>query len=462
MQSYDLLKESRTRLQFLVVFEMQLYLPSADLIVKILLGFVVGALIGLERQKKMESERIAGVRSFGLHSLLGTLAAYSYQILSEPVILIYAIVVSGILVATQIYYKMFRTMGKGFTTPLVFAISFVLGILVGLDNPAVGELVGTRGIFAMTVSFGVFLVLSFKEELAHAVEVISRDEMISAVELGVIILFLWPIMSVNPSVQIGPVIFPAFQTYLLIVILLAISFANYLLVKKYKDRGVYFFGLFGGLANSEAAVSSVTDFYVKSERKGIGRINASILLANVAMVLRNGFLLLLIDTTLLLLQLYLIPISILIIVSMGRLVLENRKEDPQSEPMFDTRLVSPFEFGPALRFGAIFVAVYLVQLFFTELFSDVGLVVAAIIGGFVSAGAVVASAAGLFIAGEVSLSIAANAVILATTVSVLNKMIYVYLADRQTKLLRSVARDTVVIAVLIILYLVLLSLGLIG
>ena len=129
--------------------------------------------------------------------------------------------------------------------------------------------------------------------------------------------------------------------------------------------------------------------------------------------------------------------------------------------MFDTKLVSPFEFGPAIRFGAIFAGVYLIQLFFTESFSDIGLVVAAIIGGFVSAGAVVASTATLFITGEVSLSIAANAVILATTMSVLNKMIYVYLADRETTLLKTVARDSVIVGGLIILYLLLLSLGLI-
>ncbi len=143
-------------------------------------------------------------------------------------------------------------------------------------------------------------------------------------------------------------------------------------------------------------------------------------------------------------------------------MLESRKIDPQGEPMFDTRLVSPFEFGKALRFGAIFVGVYLIQLFFTETFSDLGLVVAAIIGGFVSAGAVVASAATLFVSGEVSVSVAANAVILATTVSVLNKMIYVYLADRKTTLLRSVARDSVIVAGLMLLYLLLLSLGLIA
>lgn len=437
-----------------------LLLPAADLIIKILLGFVVGALIGLERQKKLEAERVAGVRSFGLHSLLGTLAAYSYEILSEPVILVYAIVISGILVATQIYYKMFRTMGRGLTTPLVFAISFVLGVLVGLDIPPEGQLVGTLGVFAMTVSFGVFLVLSFKEELAHAVEVITRDEMISAVELGVIILFLWPIMP--QTVQIGTIVFPAFQTYLLIVILLTVSFVNYILVKKYKDRGVYFFGLFGGLANSEAAVSSVTDFYVREDRRGGGKISVSILLANVAMVLRNGFLLLLIDNTLWMIRLYIVPIAILLVVSMVKLIIEDRKNAGQKETMFDTRLVSPFKFGPALRFGAIFTAVYIVQLLLTETFSEIGLFIAALVGGFVSAGAVVASAATLFITGEVSVSVAIYAAILATTVSVLNKMFYVYLADRETKLLKTVARDCIIVAGLILFYLLLLVLGVLG
>ena len=438
----------------------EVLLPDATLIIKILLGFVVGALIGLERQKKMEAERVVGVRSFGLHSLFGTLAAYSTQIIGEPVILIYSIAISAILVTAQVYWKLFRITGKGLTTPLVFAISFVLGALVGLDAPETGQVIGSLGVLSMTVSFGVFLVLWFKEELAHAVEVITRDEMISAVELGVIILFLWPLMP--ETVMVGPIEYPAFTIYLLIVILLAISFGNYLLVKKYKDKGVYFFGFFGGLANSEAAVSSVTDFYVNSERKGSGKISLSVIFANVAMVVRNGFLLIILDTSFRLISLYLIPIVAIIVVSMVRTVLEEKSEDMPDKQMFDTKLVSPFEFGAALRFAAVFGIVYLVQLVLTETFSDLGLVVAAIIGGFVSAGAVVASAATLFFAGDLTLSIAAYAVILATTMSVLNKMFYVYLADRDTKLLKQVARDSVIIGGIFIFYLLMLSLGLLG
>ena len=437
---------------------MQVILPSADLIVKTLLGFAVGALIGLERQKKLEAVRIVGVRSFGLHSLLGTLAAYSSQIIGDPVVLIYAIAISAILITSQIYYKMFRAEGKGLTTPLVFAISFILGVLVGLDTPAPGQILGTLGVLAMTVAFGVFVVLWFKDELAHAVEVISRDEMISAVELGVIILFLWPL--IPETLMLGTIEYPLFTIYFLIVILLSISFANYLLVKKFKDRGVYFFGFFGGLANSEAAVSSVTDFYVNSERKGSGMISLSVILANVAMVVRNGFLLIILDTSFRLIGLYLVPIAAIIVVSMIRIILEERTEDRTHEQMFDTKLVSPFEFGAALRFAAIFAIVYLVQLVLTETFSDIGVVVAAIIGGFVSAGAVVASVATLFFVGEVSVSIAASALLIATTMSVLNKMFYVYLADRETKLLKKVARDSIIISGIFILYLLMLSLGL--
>jgi uncharacterized membrane protein (DUF4010 family) len=436
---------------------LQELLASGDLIVKALIGFVVGALIGLERQKKLEASRTAGVRSFGLHSLLGTVTAYMSELISNPIILIYGVVISIILVATQVYYKLFRTMGKGLTTPLVFSISFVLGVLVGFDTPVSGQLFGTLSIFAMAVSFLTFLILGFKEELAHAVEVITRDEMISAVELGVVILFAWPL--VPQTILIGTIDFPAFQIYFLIVILLVIKFGNYLLVKKYRDRGIYFFGIFGGLASSEAAVSSLTDFYVKEERRGAGKIAASINLANIAMTLRNGFLLLIIDSTLWLFRLYIGVMTILIVISMLRMIQESKASEQPSKVLYDIKLVSPFELGPALRFGAIFAGVYLIQLLFTQTFSGTGLIIAAIIGGLVSAGAVVASSATVFMLNPSLYPEAAMAIIIATIISVLNKMIYVYVGDRQTKLLKIVARDSIIIASFILLYLMLFILG---
>ena len=437
---------------------MQSLLPSAELIVRIVLGFTVGALIGLERQKKMTTDTILGVRSFGLHSLLGTLAAYSYVITSNAVILIYAAGISLAIVSAQMYYKLFRAMGRGLTTTVAFALSFVLGTLVGFASPPPGQLLGPLEVLAVTVSFLVFLVLGFKEELAHAVEVITRNEMVSAVELAVIILLFWPL--VPETITVGPIVFPMFQTYLLIVILLSVSFVNYILVKKYKDRGVLFFGFFGGLANSEATVSSVTDFYVNAERKGASRISLSVLLANLAMVLRNGILLVIVDTSFQLFQLYLVPIAILVIASILRAIYESQKEDTPGQ-QYDTKLTSPFEFGAALRFGAIFGAVYFIQLFLTQTFSDAGVLVAALIGGFVSAGAVVAGSAALFYGGTLTMGAALGSVLLATAMSILNKMLYVYLADKETRLLKRVARDSILVAIMLILYFSIIALGLV-
>ncbi|TXT55742.1 MAG: conserved membrane protein of unknown function [Candidatus Thorarchaeota archaeon] len=441
---------------------MQILFLSPDLVIRIILGFAVGALIGLERQKRMRDDHSLGVRSFGLHSLLGCLAAYSFIISGNPLVLFYATAVSLIILAAQISYKLFRTMRKGMTTSIVFALSFVLGALVGLDAPPTPpNLIGPLQLLAMTISFMVFLVLGFKEELASAVAMVERDELISAAELGVIILFLWPL--IPQSIMIGPIDFPVFQIYILVVILLSISFANYILVKKYKDKGTYFFGLFGGFANSEATVTSLTDFHCRTGRKHPDRIAVSAMFANLAMVIRNAALILIIDPSVAILRFYAVPVIILISLGFFRGLHVRRSNiiDSEEDEEIDTTKISPFEFTAALRFAIVFTGVSLVSLLLQEFLSDAGILLAAIIGGFASAGAVVAVAALAYTNGTVILATAVFAVIIATTMSVLNKIIYVYAADRDHLLAKKVAMDSLTLATGVLVYILLLASGLI-
>jgi uncharacterized membrane protein (DUF4010 family) len=432
-------------------------LLSADLVIRCLLGFAVGALIGFERQKtKIEGTSI-GVRSFGLHSLLGALSAYTFTVTGNPVILIYAIAISLIIIATQVSYRMFRTTRKGVTTSVVFAISFVLGTLVGLDpQPPPDQFIGPLQVLAMTVSFLVFLVLSFKEEVAAAIAVISREEMTSAAELGVIILFFWPL--IPESIIIGPVEVPIFTIYILVVILLSISFANYIIIKKYKSRGPYFFGFFGGFANSEATVSSLTDFYVKTEREHVGKISTSAFLANIAMVVRNSLIIILLDPTLQIIRFYLVPIVILTLVGFIRIATEQATAIPEDEEL-DVSFVSPFQFGAAIRFALIFFIVSYVSLLLQEMYSDAGMILASLLGGFTSAGAVVTIACSAFIGGNINLATAVYSIIIATTISILNKILYVYVSDRQLTLLKKVARDSLIVAFGIVIYVILIFMG---
>lgn len=434
---------------------------SADLVLRLLVGFAVGGLIGLERQKKQEYERTIGVRSFGLHSLLGTLAAYSFLVSGNPLILVYSTVISIMIVGVHLYQKIIRSMRKGMTTTIVFAMSYVLGALVGLDTPPEGQLLGTLQILAMTVSFLVFLVLGFKQELASAVAGISHEEMISAVELGVVILFFWPLVPETvpvPGLETG---FPIFTTYILVVILISISFANYLLIKKYKDRGEYFFGFFGGFANSEATVSSLTENYIATGRKKVGLTSVSTIFANMAMVIRNGVIVLILDPTFSIFRYYLLPLFILFIVGVFRFIYQEQHEKDEEKYELDAKLVSPFEFGAALRFAAVFGFILYISLVAQAIASDFGFLIAAVIGGLVNAGAVVTTAALAFGTGGISLTTAAYAVIISTTMAVMNKMIFVYQADRDTKLVKVVIRDSLLMATGVIIYLVLLATGVI-
>jgi uncharacterized membrane protein (DUF4010 family) len=431
---------------------------SADLVIRLLIGFAVGALIGLERQKKANLERTVGVRSFGLHSLLGTLAAYSYVVSGNAIILIYATVISIMIVSIQMYEKIIRSMRKGMTTTIVFAMSFILGALVGLDNPPAGQL-GTLEILSMTVSFLVFLVLGFKQELASAIAGISHEEMISAAELGVLILFFWPLIPQTIPVPGLPQGFPIFTAYILIVLLLSISFVNYIVVKKYKHRGEYFFGFFGGFVNSEATVSSLTDNYVSVERKRPGMYAVAALFANLAMVLRNGLLVIIIDPSLRIFGYYLIPLIILIAVGGVRLVMEQKSQEEMEKQDIDTKLVSPFEFGAALRFAAIFTFILYISQIAQEVASDTGFLIVSAVGGLVNAGAVVTTASLFFASGSISLDTAVFSVILSTLMALLNKIIFVYQADRETKLVKLVARDAFIMVASVAIYLILFATG---
>ncbi|MFO7837344.1 MAG: MgtC/SapB family protein [Candidatus Thorarchaeota archaeon] len=437
---------------------MQEILLDATLVIRCIIGFSVGALIGLERQKRMREDLTAGVRSFGLHSLMATLAAYSFNVSKNPTLFIYATAISAILIATQIVYKIFRTMRKGTTTSIVFGISFVLGALVGLDEaPLEGQLVGPLQVLAMTMSFFIYLVLGFKEEVASAVGVVTKEEMISAVQLGVLIFFLWPLLPA--TWDIGPITLPVHQTYLLVVLLLGISFVNYILVKQYRTRGTYFFGFFGGFANSEATVSSLADFHVRTNRKFTGRISLSVIFANIAMVLRNGVLVILIDPTLSIFRFYIIPLGILTVGGLVRLFYERTVIQKTDEEKLDTRFVSPFELSAALKFASVFTAVTVISLFLQDTFSDFGILIAAVFGGFVSAAALVSTVTTGYVAGNIAIESAVYSVIIATTIAVLNKIIYVYSTDQKPELTKKVGRDSLLMATGVLVYLLLLAWG---
>ena len=93
------------------------------------------------------------------------------------------------------------------------------------------------------------------------------------------------------------------------------------------------------------------------------------------------------------------------------------------------------------------------------MYADAGVIVAALLGEFASAGAIVATVGIGFAGTTIGLSAAVLAVIIATTTSVLNKVVYVYLSDRETNLVKLVAKDSLIMAVGVVLFIIMLVVG---
>ncbi len=179
------------------------------------------------------------------------------------------------------------------------------------------------------------------------------------------------------------------------------------------------------------------------------------------MILRNGVIVVILDPTLQIFKYYVIPLAILVLGATFRMIRESRRTETLDEGQIEAALGSPFEFGAAIRFALVFTGVSLLSLFLQEVYSDSGVIVAALIGGFASAGAIVATVGIGFGGATIGLSTAVFAVIIATTTSVLNKVVYVYTSDREPALLRNVAKDSLIMAVGVVVFIILLAIGLV-
>jgi uncharacterized membrane protein (DUF4010 family) len=154
-----------------------------------------------------------------------------------------------------------------------------------------------------------------------------------------------------------------------------------------------------------------------------------------------------------------IPLAILFLVGLYRMIRVSKRSEKVEDEKLEGALASPFEFGAAIRFALVFAGVSILSLFLQDIYADLGVLVAAFIGGFASAGAIVAIVGIGFAGATMSLSTAVYAVVIATTTSVLNKMVYVYTSDRETTLLKIVAKDSLIMAAGAIIFIILLFFG---
>lgn len=231
-------------------------------IFRLFIGAIVGAIVGLEREKTKEINKEKspiGIRTDILVGLLGGLSVYLSQIISIwifPIILL-AIISIGLIPIIQNHNteKIFS-----YKTSISFIIVFLLGGLAFYGEVQV----------ALAVAIITTFVLSLKYTLHRFIYGLNYSEIIDAAKFIIIAFIILPFLPnqaydqtllsfINPipeqlhasSALIETNIINPYRIWLLIVIISGLNFLGYILVKIFgRNKAYSLTGLIGGFYSS--------------------------------------------------------------------------------------------------------------------------------------------------------------------------------------------------------------------
>jgi uncharacterized membrane protein (DUF4010 family) len=368
----------------------------------------LGVLIGLERERSHEPESgFAGVRTFGLISLAGAMAAYVDRALERPAL---GLVLFGAIAALVVVSAVTsaREGDIGITTEVSALLAFLLGFLC-----VSGNVVLAAGL--AVASGGVLALKQWLHGLAARIETADVEATLKFAIVTVIILPLVPNESYGPEPL--DVINP-YQIWWMVVLISGLNFASYILVKVVgAEHGIGLTGLLGGLVSS-TAVSLGFAQRSRTEPGQAAALALGIVLAWTVMFFRVIVLVALIAPGL---ARALAPgIGALGVLSLGVVLWLLRRQRSRARATVSAGS-NPFELGQAIRFGVLFGVVLFVARAAQLGFGEVGLYLAGALAGLTDVDAIALSMAQLARGDASSQGVAARTILIAVLANTLLK-----------------------------------------
>lgn len=360
--------------------------PTDAVAIRIAISLAIGMLIGFERES---ANKDVGTRTFGLTALFGTLSVlvsshYGIASLVAIVVLAALLNVRSILVNRSLEI----------TTSAALLVTFTLGALVGHGHrftPVASAILVT-------------LLLAWKFELQRFAGGVSIEELRGAVLLGLIGLVIYPTLP-DRFVDRWQLVNPR-QAWITVVVIAIIGFVNYVLLRVYSTRGLYWSAALGGLVNSSAAAVELT-------RATMGPHTVPLLLiTTTAMFLRN-----LVIVALFAPHALRTAVGPLFAMSVAAIIAALRSHTLSKDAEKKLSLSSPISLLRVLRFGALFVAIQITATLAQRYLGDYGFMVVTVFAGFASSASATAAAAILSAGGKISPELAGTGVVLASIAS---------------------------------------------
>lgn len=345
-------------------------------------SLALGLLIGLERERSPAAR--AGLRTFALVALLGTLLAMMAENTGSPWILVAGFVgVAAIIIAA--YVGVDVEDDPGTTTQAALMLCFGLGAAVWYGYSTL----------AIMLAIVTTVLLHFKPELQSMSKNLTRRDVQSILQFAVLSFIVLPIL---PNQDFGLYsAFNPYQTWLMVVLISGVSLAGYVALQLVGQRyGAPLLGFLGGLVSSTAT----TLVYARHSRKGeaMGRLAVVvILIANLVVLVRLSVVSGVVSPRILP---HILPVLLSGLV-LGSLVTfwmwRNITRDGES-PM--PEFTNPTEIKTAFGFGLMYALVLFCAAWLSEYAGNSGLYALAVVSGLTDVDAISLSSLRLFELGK--------------------------------------------------------------
>jgi len=360
-----------------------------------LLSLGIGLLMGLERERNPASR--AGLRTFALVTLLGTVCAVLAVRTESPWLLAAGLVVVGSMMIAA-YHRQPDPGDPGTTSVVALLLAFCYGAMIWY---------GYRSL-AVMLAIVTTVLLYFKAELQSVSQRLTRRDITSVLQFCVLSLVILPIL---PDRNFGPYdTLNPYQVWWMVVLISGVSLAGYAALRLVGPRhGALLLGVLGGLASSTAT----TLVYSRHAREAPHLAPLSvvvILMANLVVLVRLTAVATLLQPAILR---TLAPVLAAgLVAGLAFAAFAWRRLDGGRElPQMDLR--NPTEIGAALTFGAIYAVVLLLSAALSERAGSLGLYAVALVSGLTDVDAITLSSLRLFGQQKLAADAATTAILLA-------------------------------------------------
>lgn len=378
-----------------------------EMVQNFLIALLLGALVGLEREKHRRDEHpnsFGGLRTFILFAQAGAVSAWLSLHLHSPwLFIITVLVVAGSVLTAYSMENRHQLASLGLTTEISAITVCLLG---GAVMFGYAELAVMLGILTSAI-------LTFKQPLHGLVSKVGTDDLYAGVKLLIasfIVLPLLPNETIDPWMALNP-----YKLWLLVILISSMSLLGYIAVRWLgAAHGLVLTGISGGLASSTAAtLSFARSSKLENDPLAADNQACGVLLAWMVMFIRVLVTISIVYQPLLTSLWWSFSIMAGVTAILAAMFYWRGSKRYQALQQSKMKVTNPFSLIAAIKFGALFAVILLLVKLTSQYAAAEGLYVLAAVAGLTDVDAITLSMAEYAGQRENELSLAAGAIMVA-------------------------------------------------